>query len=286
MQQRITNPHTIAILMAVFNGEAYLREQLDSLINQSCLDWTLYIRDDGSSDATRKILNEYLFKYPKLVLVDNNELHLGAMKSFLYLMEIVESEFYMFCDQDDVWLPEKIEITYKHMLEINESNKDKPIIIHTDLKLVDSNLNIISDSYWSSIKLDPDKFKSYNYLAICSYATGCTMMFNQKAKEVSLPVPEDESMHDWWVAINVIRKGIVSSIYLPTILYRQHDKNLRGVPIGRESSIFYRMFRPVTLISRNYTVAKKLKAKGYGSLLKYLFYKFLIFVKREMLYKR
>lgn len=98
--------------MCTYNGERFLKEQLDSLFCQSFDDFIIYVHDDGSKDKTLEILNSYINQYPqKIVLMDDPIKHRGAGSSFMWLLENVESQYYMFCDQDDVWLPSKIEHT-------------------------------------------------------------------------------------------------------------------------------------------------------------------------------
>ncbi len=110
-----TNNRKIAILMAVYNGEKYITQQIDSIISQSFELWTLYIRDDGSSDDTLKIIAAY--NDPRIIITQDFQGNLGTKNSFLYLLEIIDSPYYMFSDQDDVWLENKIKLSYNKMKE-------------------------------------------------------------------------------------------------------------------------------------------------------------------------
>ena len=99
----------IAILMSTYNGERYLREQIDSLLNQTYKDWKLYIRDDGSTDETISIIESYVNDYPDLIVLLKDDLgNLGSARSFMRILSVVDADYYMFCDQDDVWLPNKV----------------------------------------------------------------------------------------------------------------------------------------------------------------------------------
>ena len=136
----------IAILMATYNGSRYLREQIDSILSQTNDNWQLYIHDDGSTDSTMDIILEYCNKYiGKIVYLNDAQKHRGAAMSFMYLLKQVEADYYMFCDQDDVWLPNKVEQEFK---SITEYSNEKPILVFSDLYIVDEKLNVIEKSYW------------------------------------------------------------------------------------------------------------------------------------------
>ena len=133
--------------MATYNGATYLSEQIDSILHQSFTDWHLFIHDDGSSDCTKAILTRYVHEYPKAItLLDYSPQH-GACSNFLSMVERIDAPYYMFCDQDDIWLPDKIAKTHKKMIDVETSAKNVPVIIHTDLAIVDKSLNTIADSF-------------------------------------------------------------------------------------------------------------------------------------------
>ena len=140
----------VSILLATYNGEKFLIEQLNSIINQSYEDWTLYIHDDGSSDGTIAIINQYCDQYENIIYLPDLIVHRGAAQSFMCLLEQVNADYYMFCDQDDVWLPYKIEKTY---IAMQEKPVDSPVLIFSDLVVVDSDLNIINKSFWFYSKI-------------------------------------------------------------------------------------------------------------------------------------
>lgn len=219
----------INVLLATYNSSEYLREQLDSLFAQTIQDWILYVRDDCSTDNTIDIIKEYQEKYPeRIVILDNHNVSLRAYMNFVTLLQAADADYYMFCDHDDVWLPHKIELSLKRMQKIEEKAVDLPIIVHTDMKVVDQNLNVISDSFWNFSNLLPDS-TGFLEMVHCNSANGCAMMFNHKAKMVSLPNVNNATMHDILLNQSVsANNGIISPIKIPMVLYRQHINNVVG----------------------------------------------------------
>jgi len=231
----IKNNHRIALLLATYNGERFLGDLLDSLYAQSIQDWTLYVRDDCSTDHTLNIISEYKSRYNNIVIIDNKGINLKPKSNFMSILEQVESDFYMFVDQDDYWLPDKIKNEYEKIISITRG-KDCPALVFTNMKLVDEKLNILSDSFWKSIHFNPQILQGLCEQAFIGYVTGCTMLFNKKAKEVSLPMAPYSPMHDWWVSICVYKhQGVVGYIETPQILYRKHGGNATGDFVASQS---------------------------------------------------
>lgn len=227
------NEKKIQILMATYNGEKYLDEQLESIISQTYKNWEILIRDDGSKDNTISIVEKYKKKYPnKIFLIKDNSNNLGACYNFLKLLEWASSEYIMFSDQDDIWLKNKIEITLNEMIENESVYPNLPIAIHTDLKVIDSDKNIIYDSYYKFIKLDPRKQIKLGHILIRNALTGCTVMINKKLLSLIIPYPNGILMHDLWIYFiaNIFGKSIF--IDRQTILYRIHDNNTIGIKIN------------------------------------------------------
>ena len=215
--------------MATYNGEKYLREQIDSLFAQTCQDWHLYVHDDGSSDGTVAILKEYNEKYHTRITLMDYPSQGGACKNFLSMLERVEAPYYMFCDQDDVWLQNKIEVSYKRMEEEEIIHKSSPIVVNTDLTVVDKDMNEISKSFWNYERIYPKWIIQYEDNAAIHSVTGCTMLFNDVAKKAMKHPFDLAEMHDIWITLSVHAiGGIISYIEMPTILYRQHGCNTLG----------------------------------------------------------
>jgi len=275
-------PKDIAILLATYNSTSFLAEQLDSLFNQTNQDWTLYIRDDGSNDDTMNIIQKYQDKYHERIIIMNDpEHHIGPMNSFMRLLERTNADYYMFCDHDDIWLPHKIETSINHMIQNEKRYPQTPIVIHTDLQVVDQQLNKISDSFWAYSKLKPHILKKFNYIGVCNCATGCTMLLNKYAKNIAFPYPPHAPMHDWWITAKVAKLGKIIEIPEATILYRQHMTNEVG---ARKITLSY-FIRKIINLTNTLKGHKELfpfhKSIGYGSITKYYLYKILYTIRRN-----
>ena len=219
----------IDILMATYNGEKYLDEQINSIIKQTYKDWTLYIRDDGSNDNTDEIIKKYVKMYPdKIIYIKDKKQGLGAKGNFGELIKYSQSEYCMFSDQDDVWCENKIEISLNKIKNIESKNGKKiPILIHTDLYVVDEDLNIMNDSFWKYQNLNPNAIQM-NELLVQNNVTGCTMMLNKSLLDLSKDIPSKCIMHDWWIALVASCFGKIETLNESTILYRQHGNNEVG----------------------------------------------------------
>ena len=218
----------IEILLGTHNGAKFLNYQIESILSQSYTNWKLLVHDDNSTDRTVDILRHYASLYPnKIIFIDDNLSFGNASKNFAFLLENATADYIMFCDQDDIWLPNKIELTLKKMQEIEKTYINTPILVHTDLKVVDQNLAILSDSYWSYQGIDP-KYDTLNRLLIQNIITGCTMMINRQLAQMALPIPKDVIMHDWWIGLVASAFGKIVYIDKPLIFYRQHANNDTG----------------------------------------------------------
>lgn len=246
----MTKSSNIGILMTTYNSQEFLIMLLESIINQSYSNWKLYIRDDGSLDNTIKIIKDYCLKDNRILLLEDKIIHRGPKDGFIWLMSQVDSDYYMFCDHDDVWLPNKIELTFNKILIFKEENKSRPIIIHTDLVVVNEKLEILHSSFWKFSYTSPKESDSFRYHCAYNNVTGCTMLFNKNARTLSLNAPKEVYMHDAWVALVVsFHGGIISYINDCTILYRQHLNNTLGAK--NIPSVISQLFKLKEIINSN-----------------------------------
>ncbi len=268
----------IDILLSTYNGAPFLEELLQSLKDQSYSDWRLVIRDDGSTDSTTEILNVFREKEPdKVSIVQNGKKHLGPKKSYEALLQFTTADFIMFCDQDDVWMPDKIQRTLDKMLEMEQQNPELPMLVFTDLTVTDKNLNVIHPSLWQYTKVNPENVNIVYRLLVNNPVVGCTVMINKAVKPLVLPIPERAVMHDWWIVLNVTREGKVGFLTQPTIWYRLHDRNNLGVSAANGKYYLGRMLRLKTTLSQNINAIKMLNSLDFSlSIVKFLSYKFVI----------
>ncbi len=232
----------IAILMATYNGEKYLGEQIDSLLTQTCKDWHLYIHDDGSKDCTLSIIKEYIIHHSDRITLLDYPSQSGACHNFLSMLEKVDAPYYMFCDQDDVWLPEKAEKSFRRMQELELQSPERPIIVHSDLLLVDKSLHTLDTSFIRNQHIKIKAIKTFEDYSATNTVTGCTMLFNHYAKKCMKEPYEKAIMHDAWVCLSVAsQQGIVDFIDEPLIKYRQHSDNTLGARNMSQQTLMHKL---------------------------------------------
>lgn len=221
----------IQILMATYNGEKYIAEQIESIINQDYEDWELLVRDDCSTDNTPNIINEYLSNYPdKILLIKNNSVRLGASQNFMYLLSKSTSDYVMFCDQDDVWNKNKLSLFFNSMIVYEgKYNNNTPIIIHSDLEIIDSQNKTIAKSFHELAKTPPEKFTTLNKLLVKCFP-GCSTMINRSLINISLLHSlKDIESHDLWMFLIASIFGKVFYLEEKTMKYRLHSNNTIGL---------------------------------------------------------
>lgn len=224
----------VAILLASYNGGQFIREQIDSIISQSYSNWHLFIRDDDSTDDTSVIEQEYADRYPQQITIVNAPSAKHSSKHNFwtlsqYVLDKTDSEYIMFCDQDDVWMQSKIEDTLCAMKSAEQKFQDHHILVHTDLEVVDKNLNVLGDSFIKYRALNPS-CTEVNRIVVQNNVTGCTTMLSRKLLQKALELDNIEkiAMHDWWFSLVASVFGHIVFLNKSTIKYRQHDGNVVG----------------------------------------------------------
>lgn len=214
----------VSIILSTYNGSAFLCEQLASIRQQSHRDWCLLWRDDGSSDSTRSILEEFALQSRdgQVVGVDNSGDRLGVGRSFFTLLRYAPAgDVVAFCDQDDVWLEDKLVRGVNALAKIDPA---QPALYCARQTLVDESLRRLGESSATPPSGFPMSIAQ-------NIATGCTTMLNASAVSLikSLPSPQTE-YHDWWCYVVVTAaNGVVIVDPKPALLYRQHSANTIGV---------------------------------------------------------
>lgn len=223
---------SVSILMATYNGEKYIKEQIDSIIHQSYQDWQLLISDDCSTDNTLAILNEYAERDNRIHIVSSEVRFGSAQANFMHLLTFVDDGYVMFSDQDDIWHPDKVALSLSTMFKSEERyGAEKPLMTFTDSRLVDESGNVLRQSFLQTLHRNP-YHTSLNYLLIQNVVAGCTTCLNSALIRLIRKIPSSEisniAMHDWFFALAASVFGYV--IYIPeaTLDYRQHGSNVMG----------------------------------------------------------
>jgi glycosyltransferase involved in cell wall biosynthesis len=215
------NTITISIIMTTYNGELYIREQLESLLDQTYTNFELYITDDNSTDNTYNILKEYQEKYP-FIYITQNKTQLGFVRNFEQLLQKCNSKYISFCDQDDVWHKDKLKISIESLE--NEDNSI-PLLFHSDLYVTNDKLEILYNSFF---RMRHYQFKPYKQLDAmlgrCG-VMGNTTVINQKLQSLLLPFPTHLASHDYWIALIAELFGKRVSYLEPLVYYRIHQNN-------------------------------------------------------------
>ncbi len=223
----------VLILLAAYKGGSYIRPMVDSILAQDFDDWHLILSDDGADTAP--ILQEYADRYPDKITHHRSGQRFGnAQKHFMYLLRSFGSQapYCMFCDQDDVWHPDKVRKTLACM-QATEKDPNKPALVHTDLRVVDGQLRELDPSFLSYSGLDGSRL-GLNQLVMQNVVTGCTAMVNRSlALMADRDLPEEVLMHDWWLALIAAACGSCGFLPEATIDYRQHGNNTVGAKNSR-----------------------------------------------------
>jgi rhamnosyltransferase len=213
----------VNILMSTYNGQQFLAEQIRSIQDQSYTDWTLFIRDDGSSDNTKEILKDFEHQDSRIHLIDNDKSdNLGVIKSFHKLVNHDRADYYFFSDQDDVWLPNKLELSLK---EAQNYLADLPLMVYMDLKVVNQDLEIMTESMVKSQSHHANTELVQELTE--NTVTGGVAMINHALAEMWQET-DDILMHDWYLALLASAFGNLVFIDQPGELYRQHSDNVLG----------------------------------------------------------
>lgn len=220
---------TIGICLATYNGGSFLPEQLQSLARQSFTDWHLYARDDGSWDGTRDLLEAFRARYPdRVTLVSDTRGRLGPRDSFSVLMAAAGEPYIAFCDQDDVWHPDRLKASLGELQRLEaELGTGTPIMVHADRRLVDAMGNEIAPSYWRSRGIAPAAFRPEQHYTFC-VAAGSTMLINRTLRDLAWPVPAEARMHDCWIELVAQGIGVAAALPTPLVDHRRHGQNASG----------------------------------------------------------
>jgi len=223
----------VAILLASYNGAAFIEQQLESIQKQSCESWHLFIRDDGSDDNTLAIIEQYAHSDDRISIISDEQGNLGAAKNFSCLLDDVVQrgyEYVFLSDQDDVWETDKMCLQLLRMQQVeHDAHAGSPVLVYSDLALVDSKLERLHPSSFMTYQgMNNQRDDPLSVLLVQNYITGCTVLINRQLLELALPVPYECVMHDWWLALCAASCGKISYVDTPLVKYRQHGGNEVG----------------------------------------------------------
>lgn len=207
----------ISIAMCTYNGEKYLREQLDSLLSQTHTNIEIIIVDDGSNDLTIQIATEYQ-RQDSRISVFQNEQNLGFVKNFEKAISLCSGEFIALADQDDVWIPEKIEMLLNSI--------EDGMLVYSDAELVDAELVPLGKNLLNPAKMNPIEGKNNKAFIFGNCVSGNTMMFRKELVDVALPIPADVPFHDNYFAFYASTCGGIQYVDKALVRYRQHGNNI------------------------------------------------------------
>jgi glycosyltransferase involved in cell wall biosynthesis len=232
----------IDVLLATWNGAHFLEAQLNSLFRQTFQDFRLLIRDDGSSDSTLQIVERYRSRYSDRVFVTKNLARQGACRTFSLLSEQSAAPYVAFCDQDDIWHEDKLALSLSAMKESEARHgSDLPILVFSDMAIVDEDGRVIASSLWKQAHVRPDR-ATLGAMLVQNLVSGCTTLVNRNLLLKGCPIPGAASMHDAWLGLVAASFGILQPLHKTTVQYRQHRANAIGAGSGwRGGSLFQRL---------------------------------------------
>ncbi len=243
----------LSVALCTYNGERYIREQLESIGRQSLPPDEVVISDDGSSDQTVSRIHSFLEESPLPVRVlENSHPAGGVIGNFSRAVGECQGDYIALCDQDDVWLPDKLQRTVTCLKELEARyGPATPLLVHSDLTVTDEALRPLDKSMMASQKLrnEPDMRQAFSVLLVQNYVTGCSVVFNRALKEIACPFPDDIVMHDWWLALLAAAAGQIGFVDAPLLLYRQHGGNQVGARKFLSGANVRRIFSPSELLS-------------------------------------
>ena len=236
--QAATQLPLIVIVLPIYNGARWLGEQLDSIIAQTHGRWLLLLRDDGSTDTSNELIAQYaLVDSERIKVTQDDRGNLGAAASFSLLMEkaltIVESAsepaYVALADQEE------------QLAAATSAERETPVLIHSDLRVVDSAGQVLAESLLNYQGLDADRH-DFSAQLLSNTVTGCTALLNRALLCLALPVPAGAMMHDWWLSLVASRFGRLRCVDRALVDYRQHGSNTIGARKHTPGSFSWKTF--------------------------------------------
>ena len=248
----------VDILLATYNGDKYLKEQIESIILQTEQNWRLLIHDDGSTDGTVEIIECFAEKDERIIFINDGIKGLGAARNFIHLLQFSDADFLMFCDQDDIWLDNKAAV----MLDaIKKKNNKIPQAVFSNAYLWNETQGIISNKNTLTY---PRRLEELLFLN--SGIQGAASIFNKKTKKLMLKPLEHYAMHDHVLVLSAMIFGEVDYVDLPLLYYRQHTENITGNAPGslKNKLLMMKKNTDIPIVDKNHSDGLKAFYKAYG----------------------
>ena len=239
----------VTVLLAAYNGESFIEEQIQSILKQTYSEINIIIYDDCSSDNTLGILNAISSRNDHVRIV-HGDINRGAINAFEILLSLVDTEYFCFSDQDDIWDEDKIELLMDRL------KRDDLSLVYADMRVVDENLCTISASMWKYSCISPLNSKHPSPYVFRNPVPGCSLLCKKNVLQMALPFPKSIPMHDIWVVACAAKIGSIGYINKSLQSYRQHGRNELGAVSYSRKGFFTRV------------------AKRGGSIYSYLGYRF------------
>ena len=221
------SPARVYILLATYQGETWLPEMLGSIQTQSHSDWTMLVRDDGSSDATRQILRDAAQQDRRIAIAQDDGLRRGAVGNFAWLLQQAwhdGADYVLPADQDDVWHTDKVARQVQALREA-EAGRQVPQLVYCDAAVVDAARRPVHASFLRQNRLPYGSGRRLKTLLGRSFVLGCACAVNRPLLELALPLPEVAASHDWWLALCAASAGRITCLDVPLLEYRRHAAN-------------------------------------------------------------
>ena len=235
--------------MSTYNGEQFLAEQIESIQKQTVKNWTLYIRDDGSSDTTPEIIKHYVRLDSRIVFInaDNRE-NFGVIKNFYTLLKHSKADYYFFSDQDDIWYEGKVK---KVLEELQKSD-----LCFSNFSIIDQDKNIMEKIHFKENPITKNWFYNFNK----NVFFGCCMAFKKDCIKDFMPIPITIPSYDTWIGtVLYFRKKKISFIMEPLVFYRRHNSNVSQATCKSKNSIYFKIFWRIQFLVELIKYLKKYK---------------------------
>lgn len=256
----------VEILLATCNGAAFLPALLASLEAQTWRHWQLTLRDDGSQDDTPRLIAAFMARHPDQVrCLPPGQGPGGACRNFSTLLSASRAPYVLLADQDDVWLPGKIEALLRVARAEEQQRPGLPVLVHSDLQVVDARLAMVAPSFWQYQSLNPVQDSRFTRLLTENCVTGCATLVNRALLTQANPVPEAAIMHDWWLALVASAFGSLLAVPEPWVQYRQHGHNANGARPWQHGQIARRLYQQGLADARESLARKRKQANAFST---------------------